>query len=246
MNRELKDRLIAYLVILYIGITSAFFFVIAFFIWLFTLPFDKNKKILHLFTCFWACFYLWTLPVWKARAIDRHKIDKNKVYVIVANHQSHLDIVVAFLLFCHFKWISKAEVFRLPFIGWNMRLNDYVKLKRGDKKSIEEMFKKCEELIAKGNSIFIFPEGTRSHDGKLQKFKPGAFILAKKMKVPILPVVINGTRAALPKYTLKFHGVHEFTIKVLDEIPYEKFKDMEIEEISEMVRNIMLPHIQEC
>jgi len=125
-----------------------------------------------------------------------------------------------------------------------MSLNQYIKLIRGDKKSIQDMFKKCQKLIANGNSIFIFPEGTRSYDGSLQKFKLGAFVLAKKMRVPILPVVINGTHKALPKYSLKFHGVHEFTIKVLDEIPYEKFKNMEAEEIAEMVRNIMLPHVQ--
>jgi 1-acyl-sn-glycerol-3-phosphate acyltransferase len=244
MKKNIRDRLIAFLVLVFIGITSAIFFFFALVIWLITLPFDKNKKILHLYTCFWACFYLWILPIWRARVIDKHKIDKKKTYVIVANHQSHLDIMMAFLLFCHFKWISKAEVFRLPFIGWNMSLNQYIKLIRGDKKSIQDMFKKCQKLIANGNSIFIFPEGTRSYDGSLQKFKLGAFVLAKKMRVPILPVVINGTHKALPKYSLKFHGVHEFTIKVLDEIPYEKFKNMEAEEIAEMVRNIMLPHVQ--
>lgn len=117
MKRETRDRLIAFLVILYIGITSMFFFVGAFIIWLVTYPFDKNRKILHLYSCFWSSFYIWTLPIWKAKVIDRHKIDKNKTYVIVSNHQSHLDILMAFLLFCHFKWVSKAEVFRLPFIG---------------------------------------------------------------------------------------------------------------------------------
>lgn len=125
-----------------------------------------------------------------------------------------------------------------------MYLNEYIKLKRGDKESIKKMFETCEELIKKGNSIFLFPEGTRSPDGSLQKFKPGAFVLAKKMKVPILPVVINGTRRALPKYSLKFHGVHEFSIRVLDEIPYEVFKDMEIDDIAEMVREKMLPYIE--
>ncbi len=240
-----RDRLIAYVILLFIGITSAFFFVGALLIWLFTYSFDKNKKILHLYTCFWSSFYVWVLPLWKVKVIGREKIDKKKTYVIVANHQSHLDILMVFLLFAHFKWISKSEIFKIPFIGWNMRLNEYIELKRGDKKSIKRMFEKCEELILKGNSIFIFPEGTRSKDGSLQQFKPGAFVLAKKMKVPILPVVINGTRKALPKNTLKFHGIYEMSIKVLDEIPYEKFKDMDIPEISQMVRNIMLPYIEE-
>ncbi len=245
MKKETRDRIIAFFILIFIAITCAIFFIFALLIWLVTYPFDRNKKILHLYTCFWGAFYLWALPIWKARVIGREKIDPRKTYVIVCNHQSQLDILMAFRLFCHFKWISKAEVFRLPFVGWNMRMNQYISLKRGDKKSIAQMFKKCEEAIKKGNSIFIFPEGTRSPDGKLQKFKPGAFVLAKKMKVPILPVVINGTRKALPKYSLKFHGIHEFTIEVLDEIPYERFKDMEPEDIARMVRGLMLPHIKE-
>jgi len=100
--------------------------------------------------------------------------------MIVSNHQSQLDTLVAFGLFFPFKWISKAEVFRLPFIGWNMTLNRYIKLKRGDRKSIQKMMTECEKMISKGNSLYFFPEGTRSKTGIIKPFKPGAFILAKR------------------------------------------------------------------
>lgn len=241
----MKKKIVPAIMLTFIALSSLVLFPIAFLIWIVTLPFDPRKKILHQFTCFWACLYLWVMPSWKLTLIGREKINKKKTYVIVSNHQSQLDILVAFRLFCHFKWISKIEVFRLPLIGWNMVLNQYVKLIRGDKESIKQMYARCEELIAQGNSIFIFPEGTRSPTGKLRPFKPGAFVLAKKMKVPILPVAINGTKEALPKYSMSYHGRQEITIEVLDEIPYERFKDMEVEELAELVRKIIGAHVRQ-
>jgi 1-acyl-sn-glycerol-3-phosphate acyltransferase len=85
------------------------------------------------------------------------------------------------------------------------------------------MMADSEERLSEGSSIFIFPEGSRSPDGNLKPFKMGAFILAKKMKVPILPVVVEGTRHALPKYSVNFHGSHRIRVRVLEEVPYESF-----------------------
>jgi len=165
--------------------------------------------------------------------------------MVVSNHQSQLDILVAFRLFFPFKWVSKAEVFKLPFIGWNMVLNRYIKLKRGDKESIAEMMIECEKTISKGNSVYFFPEGTRSSSGLVKEFKTGAFILAHKMKIPILPIVINGSKNALPKHSLNFHGKHRISIEVLDELPYESFKQQSVEETAQKARKIIIEHINE-
>jgi 1-acyl-sn-glycerol-3-phosphate acyltransferase len=197
-----------------------------------------------MFTSFWACLYLWVMPAWSLSITGREKIQPRGQYIIVSNHQSQLDILVAFRLFFPFKWVSKAEVFRLPFIGWNMFLNRYIRLKRGDKESIRRMMQACERALARGCSIYFFPEGTRSRTGCLKPFKPGAFILAQRAQVPILPVVINGTRAALPKYSLNFHGRHRLQIKVLDAIPYTDFADLTIEALTEMVRGRIEAHLQ--
>jgi 1-acyl-sn-glycerol-3-phosphate acyltransferase len=70
------------------------------------------------------------MPAWSVQVLDRHKIRKNVTYMVVSNHQSQLDILVAFRLFFHFKWVSKAQIFKLPFIGWNMVLNEYIKIER--------------------------------------------------------------------------------------------------------------------
>jgi len=222
-----------------------FFFILALVIWALTVLFDRRLVVLHMFTSFWACLYLWTMPAWSVKAFGRGKIRRQASYVVVSNHQSQLDILVAFHLFFPFKWVSKAEVFRLPFIGWNMALNRYIRLRRGDKESIRKMMEACEKALAKGCSVYFFPEGTRSRTGRLKPFKPGAFILAHQMKRPILAVAINGTRHALPKYSLNFHGRHTIRVEVLEEIPYEAFARLSIDETAEMVRQKIARNVDE-
>ena len=196
-----------------------------------------------MFTSFWACLYLWIMPSWSVTAAGQEKIRREATYIVVSNHQSQLDILVAFRLFFPFKWVSKAEVFKLPFIGWNMALNRYIRLKRGDKESISQMMAACEDTLARGCSVFFFPEGTRSKTGRMKPFKPGAFILAHQMKLPILAVAISGTQKALPKHSLNFHGRHEIRVEVLEEIPHEKFAQLSVEDTAEMVRQRIMPHV---
>jgi 1-acyl-sn-glycerol-3-phosphate acyltransferase len=196
-----------------------------------------------MFTSFWACLYLWVMPSWSLTAAGREKIRRGATYIVVSNHQSQLDILVAFRLFFPFKWVSKAEVFRLPFIGWNMALNRYIRLKRGDKESIRQMMAACEKTLAQGCSVFFFPEGTRSKTGQTKPFKPGAFILAHKMKLPILVVAISGTQKALPKHSLTIHGCHAIRIEVLEEIPYESYSHLSVEQTAEEVRQRIAAHV---
>jgi 1-acyl-sn-glycerol-3-phosphate acyltransferase len=120
--------------------------------------------------------------------------------VIVANHASLVDILVLFDLFRPFKWVSKRENFKIPFIGWNMRLNGYVPLIRGDRESIVAMLARCSKLLEQGSPVLFFPEGTRSSDGAMRTFKDGAFELAMQHGVPLIPVAVHGTARALPKH----------------------------------------------
>ena len=100
-----------------------------------------------------------------------------------------LDILVVYGLFRPFKWVSKAELFRVPVVGWNMWLNDYVPVLRGDRESIREMMDRCRAHLARGAPVMIFPEGTRSRDGRLGSFKDGAFRLAIEAGCPVIPIV---------------------------------------------------------
>ncbi len=230
------SKLITFFYFIFISSSFPFFFLVALLIWAATVMFDRRLRLLHLYTSLWASFYLMIIPFWKVNAVGRNKIDKNKTYVVISNHQSLLDIVVSFTLYFHFKWVSKIEIFKIPFMGWNMSLNQYIKLKRGDKESINKMLDDVEERLSDGSSVFMFPEGTRSETGVLKQFKPGAFLMAKKMKVPLLLIAINGTRNALPKKSVVFNRKQNLTIEVIEEVPYEVFKDMEIDEIAEITK----------
>ncbi len=239
------NRFISLGIISFVAGSSALFYVVALVIRLLTTCFDRRLVILHMFTSFWASLYLWVVPAWKVSIAGRPKIRPGATYMVVSNHQSQLDILVAFRLFFPFKWVSKAAVFKLPFIGWNMVLNRYIKIRRGHKNSIAQMMAACEKNLAAGNSVFFFPEGTRSKTGLMKPFKHGAFTLAQKMKVPILPIVINGTKDALPKNSLNFHGRHVIQIRVLDEISPAQFTDMPVAELATMVRALIAGHVSE-
>ena len=221
-------------------------FPVALLCWALTLPFDHRKVILHRLTCFWASLYTWLNPAWRVRVVGREKIDPNETYVMVANHQSLLDIFVLFRLFRHFKWVSKVENFRIPCIGWNMYLNGYIQLKRGDRSSVAVMLRTCRENLAARNSIMMFPEGTRSLTGKLRGFKTGAFDLAKDAKRPLLPIVVHGTASALPKRGVVLQGRHRIVIEVLDPIAYTTFAEEEAEDLMLRVRELIGEHLEKA
>ena len=240
----MPNRIIAGLLLIFIGVTSALFFPVALAIRLLTAPFDRRWVLLHLFSCLWASLYLWIMPAWSVRVEGERRRTWQRHFVIVSNHQSQLDILLAYRLFIPFKWVSKADVFRLPLIGWNMWLNGYIKLKRGDRAGIARMFADCEKALSRGSSVFIFPEGTRSDTGAVRPFKPGAFILAQKMGVPILPVVISGSNAAPPKHSLNFHGRQAMRIRVLPPIAVATVAATPVEALAETVRGVVAAELQ--
>jgi 1-acyl-sn-glycerol-3-phosphate acyltransferase len=220
----------------FIVVSSLLLFPVALLVWAVTAPFDRRLRVQHLFTCLWASLYTWTNPLWRVRVTGREHVDPDETYVMVANHQSFLDILVLFRLFRHFKWVSKAEMFRIPCIGWNMALNRYVKLRRGSPASIAQMMAACERHLAEGSSIMIFPEGTRSADGRLKGFKHGAFTLAQRARVSILPIVVEGTFDALPKHGFVLRGKHAIRVRILPGIPVARVVDRPLEDLVQEVR----------
>jgi 1-acyl-sn-glycerol-3-phosphate acyltransferase len=225
--------------------SSIVLFPIALLIWAVTAPFDRRRRVLHRFTCFWASLYTWLNPAWPVQLVGREKIRRDATYVMVANHQSLLDILVLFRVFAHFKWVSKIENFRVPFIGWNMTLNRYIKLKRGDRESVVRMMQECLQTLSQGNSIMMFPEGTRSPDGRLRSFKPGAFELAKTARTPILPIVLDGTANALPKRGFVLQGRHRIQVTILDELVPESFADESVEALTRRVQGLIAGYLEQ-
>ena len=214
-------------------------FLPALIIWFLTLPFDRERLILHYYTCFWGSLFVWTNPMWYVSVTNRHRIKKGKTYILVSNHQSMFDIVAIYLLFRRFKWVSKSENYALPVIGWTLWLNNYIKIERESRKSIMKMMKDCEEAIRNGNSIMMFPEGTRSLDGELRQFKTGAFLLALNTKTPILPIILDGSGIVLPKKGFILRPNRNIKLNVMEEIPVEKFEHLNAVELMNMTRKIM-------
>lgn len=235
--RSLTRRALSTLFWGFLAISSIALFPVAVLIWVLTVPFDRRLVVLHRFTCFWASLYTWFNPAWPVTIEGRDKIDRGTTYVMVANHLSLIDILVMFRLFRHFKWVSKIENFKVPFIGWNMSMNRYIKLRRGNSASVKQMMAACERTLGHGSSIMMFPEGTRSTTGEMRPFKPGAFELAQRTRTPILPIAITGTADALPRRGFVLQGRHPIRIEVLDPIPYEQFADLTVDELSTQVRD---------
>ena len=228
----------------FLTVSSIALFPVAVLVWAVTAPFDRRKVVLHQFTCFWASLYTWLNPVWPVTIHNREKLPTNRAQVMVCNHLSLLDILVLFRLFSHYKWVSKVENFKVPCIGWNMSLNRYIKLKRGDRQSIVQMMRECQLALAQGSSIMMFPEGTRSPTGRMRGFKPGAFEIAQRTRSAILPIVLHGTADALPKRGFVLQGRHPIQLHVLDELPYESFRDQSVEELTERVHELLAQHVE--
>ena len=228
--------LVSILLWLYFVISSIILTPIAIFIWLLTVLFDSNLRLLHLFSCFWGAQYIWVVPYWSLKIYDRKKFDNNKHYIIVSNHQSLADTVVIYSLFKHFRWTSKVENFKTPFVGWVLAFNQSIKIYRGANDAYQKFEEQALHALNTGNSIMIFPEGTRSKTGKMGKFKDGAFRLAHDSKSDILPLVIEGTSRAIPKSGWILKGREKMFLKVLDPVPYSEFSNLSINETSELIR----------
>ena len=230
---------------LFFFFSSFIFFPFAVITWILTLYDYKNFFLLHLYTQLWESFLFSINPNWKITVEGKNKINNSEPVVFVSNHQSEFDIIVVSKLYARFKWVSKAEVFKTPIIGWNMRMNRYIELKRGDRKSILQMIKDCISALKNNNSVFIFPEGTRSKTGVLKSFSSGAFVIAKRAKVDIQPIAISGTKDIMVKGSWVLNFKANVTLKVLDKIPYETFKDMESSDIAKMVREQIAAEVKE-
>ena len=224
---------------LFMGVTCVLMFAIGLVVFLLTRPFDPNGRVQHLFSCFWAQIYFYCNPRWKLTVEHRDRLPWKGPAVIVANHQSLGDVLVLFGLYRPFKWVSKASVFKMPFLGWNMSLNRYVKLVRGNKESIAKMMDECETWIERGVPVLLFPEGTRSHDGEVGPFKDGAFRLALKTKCPVIPIAITGTSRTLPKHGFLLDTRADSVVRVLPAVAPDGFGD-DVGALRDHVREIIM------
>ena len=138
-------------------------------------------------------------------------IQKGQSYVIAANHQSYWD---AFLMYgflgVKFKWMMKKELGKIPFVGWACYMAGHILIDRSSRVSSMESIRKAESRLKDGMSVIIFPEGTRTPDGKMGRFKRGAFLISQELQLPILPVTIDGNYDVMSRHAwnVTWHPVH--------------------------------------
>ncbi|MEZ5270654.1 MAG: lysophospholipid acyltransferase family protein [Microthrixaceae bacterium] len=207
-------------------------------VWLVTLPFDRAR--------WWTGYLYRKLPVvhqklnplWHFKVSGVLPENPRNPYVVVSNHESFVDILLISHLPWEMKWLSKKEMFKIPFAGWLMRLSADIPLERGDRESAGKAMDLCKVALDRKVSVMIFPEGTRSATGEMRDFKDGAFRLAIETQLPILPLVVSGTRNALRKHDWRF-GRADAEVRVMPPVPTEGLTLEDVDALRDEVRSLI-------
>jgi 1-acyl-sn-glycerol-3-phosphate acyltransferase len=201
--------------------------------------FSKTGDSVHHIARIWGKGILWISGIRVSISGNDH-IDPDGSYIFMANHLSQFDIpVLLSAIPVQFRWLAKAELFKIPIFGRGMRGAGYISIDRSNHKSAIRSLDRAAANIRNGTSVIIFPEGTRSSDGQLMTFKKGGFFLAVDAGVPIIPLVILGTREIMPKgrMSIQSRPVHIRFLPAVDTRGYSrKSKD----QLLERVRSDML------
>lgn len=208
-------------------------------------PFDPRRTLAHNIGRIWAKLLIASNPMWSVRVLRDYAIPKNTPLIIVANHQGMGDVIALYFLGCHFKWVAKEALFKVPVFGQAMYASGYVPIKRGNKASARLCINNCKEWLAKNMSVFFFPEGTRSPDGQVKAFKDGAFRLALETGIPIVPVTLQGSTELLPKHALVFRNRAQIRIKVGTPIDPKSYSSEQIDDLKEHTRAIISSGLEE-
>jgi 1-acyl-sn-glycerol-3-phosphate acyltransferase len=177
-------------------VTLPFVWVVGALVMLVTMPFDPHRHAMQRWVNGCCHQYLRCWPGWRVRVTGREHLPKGP-FVMVANHQSAADIWALLGLGVPYTFVSKASMFKIPFIGWMMGWMGHIALQRDRRDSVKQMLRACEERLAQGEPVLIFPEGTYASGPLRLPFRRGAFHLAQHAQVPLVPVVIRGTLALI-------------------------------------------------
>jgi 1-acyl-sn-glycerol-3-phosphate acyltransferase len=176
---------------------------------------------------------------WRVRVSLAGAFDPKRVYVIVSNHQSLVDIPAISHLAIDTKWLAKAELFRLPGFGWMLRMAGDIPVDRRDRRSSARALLRCARYLRDGCSVVFFPEGTRSPDGRVLPFSDGPFQLAIREGVPVLPLAVSGSGAALPRDSWHFGPAGEIELRVLPAVSTEGLTTKDAERLQLAVRDLI-------
>jgi 1-acyl-sn-glycerol-3-phosphate acyltransferase len=202
-------------------------------------PFDRRGKLAYRVSRFWTWSVLKIGGVHlRVHGLDR--LDPNRPYIFMANHQSNIDIpvLVESLTNYQIRWLAKRELIFIPVFGWALWASKHIIVDRARPSQAMASLRKARSMIESGISVVFFPEGTRSRGGGLRPFKRGGFLLAVKTKTPIVPVTIKGSRAVLPRGDWRIRK-GEVEIIVSNPIPSDQCHPKDLPGLLNQVREII-------
>ena len=208
-------------------------------------PFDKKRFVVHKLSKWLTDSFFGFGLVMKRKVEGLENLDPKGTYVMVLNHNSMVDILSIYNLPLVFKWVSKKEVYRIPIVGRLLLAHGDIVINRAStKEAMQLVHTRGKQWLAKGASVAIFPEGTRSKDGEIHNFKAGAFILAKDAEVPILPIVLDGTDRVVRKGFF-MNWSNRITIKILPPVSKQDVVERPIKEVMAEVHDSMVNALAE-
>ena len=182
-------------------------------------------------------------PMWRLRTEGTLITDHRRPYLVVSNHQSLADIPFITTLPWEMKWFAKSELFNIPVLGWLMRLAGDIPVDRHDRRRAAQALIHAAQLLRNRCSVIIFPEGTRSVDGRVGGFSDGAFLLAIREGLAILPLAIDGTGDCLPKNTWLFGQPRTVRLSVLPPVRTEGLTVKDVGAIRQQIRQQIIGQI---
>ncbi|NNG01814.1 MAG: 1-acyl-sn-glycerol-3-phosphate acyltransferase [Desulfobacteraceae bacterium] len=199
---------------------------------------SRTGNLPHNVAQIWGKSILWVSGV-RVTVTGSENLDPGRSYIYMSNHQSNFDIPALLgHLPVQFRWLAKSELFKIPLFSRSMRGCGYISIDRSNRKAAFESLRLAAETIRNGTSVVIFPEGTRSPDGKIQRFKKGGFVMAVDAGVPIVPIVITGTFSIMPKNQLMIRP-GPITIHLNAPIETKDYTRSTKDELMDRIHNIM-------
>lgn len=237
--------MLSFLFYIFVLAWSLVIYVMTFIVLLLCYPFDKKRFVVHKLSKWLTDAFFGFGLVMKRKVEGIENLDPKGTYVMVLNHNSMVDILSIYNLPLVFKWVSKREVYRIPIVGRLLLAHGDIVINRAStKEAMQLVHTRGKQWLAKGASVAIFPEGTRSKDGEIHNFKAGAFILAKDAEVPILPIVLDGTDRVVRKGFF-MNWSNRITIKILPPVSKQDVVERPIKEVMAEVHDNMVNALAE-
>ena len=234
MQSDFIYRLYTYFVIVWVILLTLIFGMAAIILSFFS----KTGHLPHVAARMWGRLILWGSGI-KVSVKGAANIVPNRSAIYMCNHQSNFDIpVLLAFLPVQFRWLAKAELFRIPIFGRGMRGCGYISIDRSNRPSAFESLALAARKIQSGVSVLIFPEGTRSSDGCIRPFKKGGFVMALNAKAPVLPVIINGTWDIMSKSKLLIKP-GRVQLEIMEPIETKTYSRDRLEELMHKVRTVI-------